>query len=144
MSDTVNKIKAELAAFNEKKKQLVEQLRTEFPSLLKPLFDQSDNIKKISWTQYSPYFNDGDECTFSAHIDYIDVNDEEYYEENDDEDRDDDEYLPLTENDDKIVKEITQVLQSVPEEFYEELFGNHVKVNVFRDGTLDVEEYDHD
>lgn len=40
---------------------------------IKRLFAEYPNVKSASWTQYTPYFNDGDTCEFSAHIDYIDM-----------------------------------------------------------------------
>lgn len=35
------------------------------------LFVDHPNLISFSWTQYAPYFNDGDPCTFSAHTDDI-------------------------------------------------------------------------
>src|ERR1700674_1049946 len=31
---------------------------------LKNIFDKYPSIENISWTQYTPYFNDGDPCVF--------------------------------------------------------------------------------
>lgn len=31
------------------------------------VFEALPELEFITWTQYSPYFNDGDECTFSVH-----------------------------------------------------------------------------
>jgi hypothetical protein len=33
----------------------------------KDLFDKYPEIRSVTWTQYTPYFNDGDTCTFSVH-----------------------------------------------------------------------------
>lgn len=33
----------------------------------KDLFDKYPEIRSVVWTQYTPYFNDGDTCTFSVH-----------------------------------------------------------------------------
>lgn len=30
------------------------------------VFDQNPTVKKIGWTQYTPYFNDGDACEFGV------------------------------------------------------------------------------
>ena len=43
------------------------------------IFDTFPEVKSVSWTQYTPYFNDGEECTFSAHIDYFYVNGTDKY-----------------------------------------------------------------
>jgi hypothetical protein len=174
----VEQIKAELEAFNAKKQSLVEQLRKEFPVMFKELFEQSEIIKSISWTQYSPYFNDGDECTFSAHTDELDVNGEYC---------DDVEFLSpynygklVTEEDvinngllaekadrswykdrqigqdgllinpnynekeSNIYDQFVEILNSIPDEFLEDLFGNHSQVTINSDGTISVDGYDHD
>src|SRR5688572_33247641 len=36
----------------------------------KNIFEEYPDLDRISWTQYTPYFNDGDECVFSAYVDY--------------------------------------------------------------------------
>lgn len=33
----------------------------------KEFFDASPGVKAVTWRQYTPYFNDGDPCEFSAH-----------------------------------------------------------------------------
>jgi len=68
-NSVIEKIKAELAAFEEKKRVFVEELRREFPAMFKELFAQAPNLKSVGWTQYTPYFSDGDECIFSVHAD---------------------------------------------------------------------------
>ena len=47
-----------------------EKFQTEAKKLLKEefktFFDQVPEIKTIKWSQYTPYFNDGDECVFGV------------------------------------------------------------------------------
>ena len=182
----LEKIKAELAAFEEKRKALVAELQQEFPIMFKDIFATSPKLKSYSWTQYTPYFNDGDTCEFSAHVDDGDVNGVSRVSHYDDDDDAEDivriyEYTQLvTEEDVRINKEVAvksgmswyenrtigeqglkynekydelaanavsqiiQVLNSIPEDFFKEMFGDHVKVTLNANGTCDVEEYDHD
>jgi hypothetical protein len=35
--------------------------------MFKAIFDACPEIKKITWDQYAPHFNDGDPCTFDVH-----------------------------------------------------------------------------
>jgi hypothetical protein len=152
---TLEQIKQSLEEFAEKKRVLVEQLRAEFSSILAPFFEKSKLINSISWTQYTPYFNDGDECTFSCNFGDIYVNGSlpedldrygwevkhplsggKYAKEVQGKNWDIEEY--------KIVYEIQEALESIPEEFYLEMFGDHVQVTCNRDGSLLVEEYEHD
>lgn len=48
------------------------------------LFEKYPLLEQISFTAYTPYFNDGDECVYSAHTDYPEiVYDGEEYTDND-------------------------------------------------------------
>lgn len=64
-----------MSALQEKFNQLIveqEALRKQFQSTAQELFkettkeffDANPGVKCIVWTQYTPYFNDGDTCTF--------------------------------------------------------------------------------
>jgi hypothetical protein len=154
---TLEKIKAELEAFEAKKKVFVEDLRKEFPTMFKELFDKSEKIESFGWRQYTPFFNDGDSCEFGVHasdpnINGSDMHDFDWY------DwrvkyylRGDAHYANLlTENSKidieacKVVEEFISVIESIPEEFLKDLFGDHVEVTISKDGTISVDEYDHD
>ena len=41
--------------------------REVFDAEMKRLFQGIGELISITWTQYTPYFNDGDTCTFSSH-----------------------------------------------------------------------------
>ena len=153
---TLEKIKAELAAFEEKKKVFVEELRKEFPTMFKELFDKSEKIESFTWTQYTPYFNDGDTCEFRVNSEpYING---EYIDECEWYDwrikyylRGDKEYSNLlVENPNldieanNVVNEFVGVIESIPEEFLKDLFGDHAKVTIHKNGNVEVDEYEHD
>lgn len=124
--------------------------------MLKPLFEKSQGkIKSFGWTQYTPYFNDGDECTFSVNLDYsLEVNGEDtdeingldwrikYYLKNGEysEEKTDEWDIELF----KLVEEFKEILSSIDDEFYKDLFGDHVQVTVYENGNIEVEEYEHD
>jgi len=42
-----------------------------FAEAVKSIFEEFPCVDSFSWTQYTPYFNDGDTCNFSAHTDYF-------------------------------------------------------------------------
>jgi hypothetical protein len=180
----LEKIKAELAAFEEKKKAMLAEIQKEFPVMFVDLFKQAPNLKSFGWPQYTPYFNDGDTCEFSVHLDYpwINGSNEDYDDVDDSEisikiyeyknletDEDvrinaevaekagyswyktksiGDQGLCYNPNYDadaaRVVEEIKSVLKDIPEEFFKDMFGDHVKVILFADGEIEVEEYDHD
>lgn len=153
----VEKIQAEFKAFEEKKKALVEELRKEFPAMFTELFAQSKRIDSITWRQYTPYFNDGDTCEFGVYADEPEVNEmslydidwydwkHRYYTQGDPR------YANLLTDNPKIdiaecqlVEAFGDVIESIPEDFMKDLFGDHCEVTIRRDGTVDVNDYDHD
>lgn len=159
--EMLDKIKNQIAEFDKKRSDLLSELKKEFAPMLAPLFEKHPKIKKISWCQYSPYFNDGDECVFSVRtdIDYgmkingLSEDDEEsnldwrikYYLKGDPS------YSNLlTEKpnlDIELYKgavEFQELIESIPEDFMKDLFGNHVEVTVTSSGDVTTEEYEHD
>lgn len=152
--EVINKIKEELELFKAKRADMVKQLQTEFPALLAPLLSQSNRIESIGWRQYTPYFNDGDECIFGVHNDDLTINGIDDY---DGEEKDiafikekiwnGDKWIVNTDLDKhefNILNQVEEVLRSIPDDFYKDLFGDHVKVTVFKDGRIETEEYEHD
>lgn len=175
-------IKAEIAAFDEKRKALVKELQTQFPSMFVELFKQAPNLESIGWTQYTPYFNDGDTCEFGVHTDDLYLNGVNLYDDSDlDFSINIYNYAELKTEADLLVNEelaektgrtwykgkqlgqqgmlynakydpdaakavaqIQEVLNSIPESFFLDLFGDHCMVTISADGTIDVESYDHD
>lgn len=169
----LEQIKTKIAEINKQKQELVSQLRKDFVPALKPLFEKTNGkITSLGWVQYTPYFNDGDECTFGINVDLdygIRVNgeildDSEFftnsiyglrkylkqdgsyeswirqYPEDAINPETMDEELHLF----KILKEFQDILESIDEEFLQDLFGDHVEVTIFADGTVSTEEYEHD
>lgn len=126
---TVESIKEIFYKFQVEKNKLLEKFKEDLPKILTPYFEESDNIQSISWTQYTPYFNDGDSCEFGRNED-LKVNGGYDYE--------------LSEKDSKLIYEMENIFNSIPEEFYLDLFGDHVRVTCHSDGRIEVEDYEHD
>ena len=151
--DVIGEANELLDNFLKRKEELSEKIKKELTNVLSKIFEKYPMIEKISWNQYTPYFNDGDVCTFGANVSYISVNDEEddgwcneyYYAE---------EYLKNGKYKDKIgdvdldkvrgIMEFKQILSRIPQEMYLEMFGDHVVVTVDRHGKVSVAEIDHD
>jgi hypothetical protein len=152
--ELIKKINEQLEAFKAKRIDLVKQLQAEFPSLLAPLFAESKRIESIGWRQYTPYFNDGDECVFGVHNDDLTINGTDDYDGDENEIAfikektwDGKKWVVNTELDThefKILKQIQKVLRSIPDDFYKDLFGDHVKVTIYKDGRIETDEYEHD
>jgi vacuolar-type H+-ATPase subunit D/Vma8 len=134
----------------------VEAVKQEAATKLKPLFQEfiqkHPEIESIRLTQYTPYFNDGDECIFRVcepEFKFVSAEvDEDEYEEG---------YLELpyqydskwAEDFRKVcslelynsLKEFAFAVESL-EDCLNTLFGDHVRVIITKSG-VEVEEYDH-
>jgi hypothetical protein len=176
---TLEEIKTKIEAIKKQKEELTAKLRNDFAPMLQPLFEKSEGkIKSIGWIQYTPYFNDGEECTFSTNFDLdygLRVNGKRLDDEYDDEDEKEsvfgcslyalrkygtDDYVEWIKKypEDTIkeeskesdlalyacLKEFEEILESIDDEFYKDLFGDHVEVTVHSNGVIETEEYDHD
>lgn len=166
-------IKEKLAEINKQKEELTKSLKKDFAPMLKPLFDKSNGkITSLGWSQYTPYFNDGDSCEFSLNIDLdygILVNGEnldetelftnssygleKYLKKDGSYEKwinqyPEDALNPITMDSEidlyKILLEFVEVLESIDERFFKDLFGDHVTVTVYNNGTVETEEYEHD
>lgn len=117
------------------------------------LFAAHPKLDSIGWSQYTPYFNDGDACVFSAHIDEPDINGEASY---DSAAIHPTHYAPAEGGYARVpnpsydpelgaaYEATREFLGSFDSSDYLELFGDHMKVVLHRDGALDIDEYEHD
>lgn len=157
----------------KKQEELTRQFQTEaraiFKETFKLFFEKSPGVKAVIWTQYTPYFNDGEECVFSVNDptftnatgdDVHEVNYGEY--EGDNEGVWAAELYLLTGNtewarniqasvekagggvDTKACRQLAEMIQSsTMEDLMKTMFGNHVKVIATEEG-FSVDDYDHD
>lgn len=123
-------------------KQKLNDLRAEMTTVAKAYFQESSLalfaahpvLKTFAWTQYTPYFNDGDPCVFGAHVDYPYVNDEEFYDWKN---------APTEDPATLAGRAVRDFLRAFSEPDLQEMFGDHCRVVVTREGVR-VEEYSHD
>lgn len=131
--------KAQMKEFQEKMKQDGKKF---FLEISKELFEQNPTLLKFGWRQYTPYYNDGDACEFSAHLDYpkmllVGEPEEEFEEER---------WFSSDEKEtdaSKTYNKVTEFLSQFDDNDMELLFGDHCEVIVTKDG-VEVEEYEHD
>ncbi len=162
-TEKINKL---VESFEAARKQLAADGNVLLKDVLAEFFAANPTVAGLRWRQYTPYFNDGDPCTFSTTADYADViltkeSDAEPSEDND-EDEDEDEYddeglreneilceegvygLPEGSGLKVPVEALLKTLGKIPDEIYEGLFGDGMRVTARRDGTFETEEYSHD
>lgn len=131
----LNQIKTRIA---ELRQQALDESKALFHSAVAEIFEKHPKLESFSWRQYTPYFNDGDECVFRRCEEYDIVYDGEEHE-----DcfwwKDEKPTEPL----DCITKEVNDLLACIDEPVFKEMFGDHVSVKVSRNG-VEVDEYCHD
>lgn len=54
----------------EAKKQIEKIAKDAFRDMTTEFFENNPEIVSFGWTQYTPFWNDGDTCTFSANTEY--------------------------------------------------------------------------
>lgn len=132
-----------------------------FEDFYKHIFDKYPTLESFGWSQYTPYFNDGDTCIFSANTDYLNINGEYVDESNWSQktkvidwgtwnsqlrkyegrvEEDNDDYDPILSD---ATTEIIDFLGQFDNDFYLSKFGDHAEVTVTKDG-VDISDYDHD
>jgi hypothetical protein len=125
-------LKEELKTAREKVK---ESAKEAFSKAAKQIFFDHPGLESFSWEQYTPYWNDGEPCEFSANTEDPDVmfEGEEYEAYGDNE---------LTPNAVKAEKAVAEFLGVFDDDDYEDIFGDHVRVTVTASGAT-TEEYSH-
>ena len=174
MSDLAEKIAKQTEQLVKLKNEFTSELKVSFKDLFVPFMKKWEGkIACIYWTQYTPYFNDGDSCVFSlGDINASITDDEEHLEEIEYPYEGDfpiyyyskettlentirnnkDDHITLINHFGSIEKllechtefeEIIKGVNAIPNDVLEEVLGDHVQVNITKDG-IDIEEYDHD
>ena len=143
------------------KKEAYDISKEIFEEWCREFFERNEAVGSFSWNQYTPYFNDGDTCVFSANTDYIKVNGE-YAEDSDwisektitnygTFNRETKKYEGRVETLNssydpdlaKATREIQSFLSNFDNDFYIDRFGDHTEITVSREG-IEVEDYEHD
>ena len=146
----VEKLSAEYAEMLKKfQDEMRKKAEVAMKHFFKEYFDANPKVNAVYWTQYTPYFNDGDTCEFSVH----EINMAYGFEADKfDSDEIGGGYVSIYpegtkdlgwENETKILKPVTNLIRAIGEDTMEKMFGDHALVIVTRDG-VEVREYDHD
>lgn len=142
----------ELKAAAEMVKEAKRQARETAAALVKPTLQnflkENPEIKTVMWTQYTPYFNDGEPCVFGVHEpEFLTVKRDDF-----DYEAEGSVYISsyrgyqfnegVSEATWKACLELKNTLNDLEDELGE-IFGDHVAVIVNEDG-VSVQEYEHD
>lgn len=143
MIDT-DKIEDLVNAYNSQFSALQDNMKGELNTIFASVFKEYPNVVAFNWAQYTPYFNDGDKCEFSVNSVYVkfdntDADDGDY----------EDGFLSEWDCDDKadkvIVNKIQSIIELIPADFMEGIFGDHCKITVTKNGNnIDILTEDHE
>jgi hypothetical protein len=154
-------LKEKQAEIQKLKKEMLEASNKIFTDCTKTIFEDHPKVKSFSWTQYTPYFNDGDTCTFSADTNYITVNDERVdeadwmsptiitkygtwnREKRVYEDREEELNPKYDPEMVKAVDEIRDFLSHFDDDFFLSQFGDHAEITITSEG-VSIDEYEHE
>jgi hypothetical protein len=147
---------ADIVAMRKKIDELKDGLKEPFVKAIQEKMATVPGLTGVRFTMYTPYFNDGDECIFRSNHDDAEYlfSDRASPEEPDDEEAAFEgnfltsTYGPYVEKRDKDPRAqaclpIQALLDSLGDEDYRGMFGNHVEVTI-RPGAVEVSEYCHD
>lgn len=154
--NNMNKVRADFKLYGKN------ALRVAFEEF----FASAPEVYSIVWTQYTPYFNDGDSCEFTMGEVYFLTKPQN--EDDDDEDEPEDledsclygqiaykrdgkswasPPIPpqkLTEREKELINMMDKFLSIFQEEtLFQDIFGNHIQVTATRLG-FDIEGYEHE
>jgi len=124
-----------LASINERidtikamQEKIAEEMRNSLYPVFSKFFEKYPEVHKITWVQYTPYFNDGDPCVFGVYESEFELisNDITASE-------------ALTED----FRAVSELIETIDATVMESWFGDHAEVTVTRDG-ITVDEYEHD
>lgn len=145
IKDLVKEMEAFKKEYQKKGQKILQTAFTQF-------FEENPKIKTITWSQYTPYFNDGDECLFSINEFYCsakkltteDISDPYDLERYDEEETEEESTGGYTYDspERKKVQAFEKMLSPL-EDVFKELFDDHVWVIATEDG-FEVNEYSHD
>jgi|SRR5690606_7729253 len=162
---------AELKAkYQAIKKEMEENGKSALKEVFSIFFEKHPEIKGIVWTQYTPYFNDGEACTFSVgsphfkiHPKKLSIMDpeirKEFFRYSKEEEYTEDPFADTykqcylyalkrkknkTPEEQALVDDSKDIIEAFSlDEIFESVFGDHVKVIASKKG-FKIEEYEHD
>lgn len=141
--------------FLKQKELTIQKFKESFTEVIKDFFELVPSVKKVVWSQYTPYFNDGDTCTFSINAPFFcNFDDDEFISYYDDSELEDGnwayeaftfKYKNLTvvsQEELNLINFLSQLIES-NDEFMLDIFGDHQIIVLTPDG-IKQEWYEHD
>jgi hypothetical protein len=155
-SKKINNVKITAQNFTEPTKKEIkyknyikeEMQKVFFNFILKDFFEKNSNIESIKWEQYTPFFNDGEDCFFSScakegsfylnnnHI-YACLIDNTFFPSYPEERQ---ELINLIEP----ARNLYEIFKNIENNTFLYIFGEPSIVEIKKDGTIKIECLEHD
>lgn len=165
MQQIIDKIENLQNEYASMKNTFCESMKQSMKEFFVEFFNENPSINAVIWTQYTPYFNDGDECVFSVsepcftNASSENLNDVspwgEYEGDNDDivvftewevsrRNSNIPDFIKSLQINVRSIEYLSSMLQSENmSDIMLETFGDHCRVTATRDG-FEIVEYEHD
>lgn len=144
MSINTEKLEVLNRQLDQIRQQIQDAAKGVFVESVTDLFTQNDDLDSFGWRQWTPHWNDGNPCVFGACTDpdMIFINGSNVYE--DDLGNSDIEDMSEEENRRAAVlaDEVSKILIAIGDSNLELMFGDHVEINVSRNGDIEVKKYE--
>lgn len=145
MQNEINNFQAVVASYNAAREALSKITKEQVAALFLPFFEANPKIDAVKWSQYTPYFMDGDPCVFGVNEIslvskelFTEEDADSYHGENTVAEWDaDEQYKPLFDA-------ANEIRNPLPNELLQDVFGDHAEITINRDGTFEVDECSHD
>src|SRR5262249_21507559 len=132
MSTTTQSYLNAKKAYAEAQAAYKETTKAYFAEGTKEMFRQHPVMESFAWQQYTPYFCDGEPCYFSVWTDEVYINDEDIEDDWDDVTG---EWVPPDDELGRAKQAVTKFLDTILDEDFLEMFGDHVRVVVTPNGV---------
>jgi hypothetical protein len=161
-----SKINEKIESLKAKINEINRQVREESQILLNEgfteVFAKYPKLISFSWNQYTPYFNDGDECIFRVNVDSLipeftdepaENHDYEYEKGDSKWDSKSKKYVGLEVSDGKKLNneaydELYEIISAIDGDTMKTTYGNHITVTISKneDGSIEAstDDYNHD
>lgn len=70
-TEIANKIEEQKKSLEEQKAKFLKDNQEVFKGMVKEFFEECPKVQAVVWDQYTPYFNDGEECVFGVNEVYF-------------------------------------------------------------------------
>jgi hypothetical protein len=163
-------IVAKLATLKKKQADIQKEMATvakaAFKEMSAGVFKANPALVSFGWSQYTPYWNDGDTCEFSANGEYpsitftapdgktvrhnensgelTEVGTAQWDEDVEIESDVELDPAPYEKQVDKLSKAVSKFLGNFSDDDFLTMFDDHVQVTVNRNGKVEVEDFEHE